>query len=310
MATDYRSYGTTFGPGKSVSPEPGQRIAAYVRSGGVQDHDPQDIAANLVTTLNAGLIRCRASMNDIVVVLPGHAENISSADQMSNLVAGTYIVGLGEGNLRPTFTWSAASATFLLDVANVTLDNLVLKMAGDGGGTALTVAAPMTVSAAGCTIRNCRIETSVDANELSTIAITTTAAADDFTVENCFIHGAGDGTGVTTAIRLVGADRFRMKDCVVDAATSSTTVGVLQFLTTASTQVYVEGCTFINRKASSVHAATGMAGATGTFKDCAFGILDNLTLAGFETEGSLMFFNCGTVNLAGEASAAKTPVSA
>lgn len=309
MGTDNNAYGNFQHPVLSYKPGPGETIAAYVRSGGPSDGDPSDLAAKLVTTLNAGLNWCRPGKNDIVVVLPGHAEDISSADQMSNLQAGTQIVGLGNGNARGTFTWTAATASFLLDVANVTIRNVILEMAGDAGGTALSVAAPMTVSAAGCTLLGCRIQTAVDADERATIAITTTAAGDDFTIDDCFLHGGGDGTGVTTAVRLVGADRFLMRNTTIDASTSSTTVGVLQMLTTASTQVRIENCVFANRKALSVHAATGMAAATGHVKDCHFSILDTATLGGFETEGSLTFSGCTTSNLAGEAGGAKTPVS-
>lgn len=308
MGNSNRAYGTTMHPTRSFKPEPGQSIVAYVRATQA-DGDTADIAAKRYTTLNAALAVCRAGLGDTVVVLPGHTENFASADSLSNLKAGTQIVGLGSGNLRPQFTWSAAASTVLIDVANVTLENCILLMSGPSGTTAITVAAPMTVSAAGFTLKNCRIETSIDADQLATIAITTTSDADDMTVDDCFIHGASDGTGVTTVIRLVGADRFRMRRTYIDASTSSTTVGTVQFLTTASTNVLFEDCTITNRKAASIHAATGMVGAVGVFNRCNFLILDNATAAGLETEGSLSFFNCQTANAVGEQGITKTPVS-
>jgi hypothetical protein len=289
----------------------GSRVCAYVRSTGRQSNDPIADSAPIFTTLNAGLAQSRG-YGDVVVVLPGHTENVSTADQMSNLVAGTRIIGLGYGTLRPTLTWSAATATFLFDVANTVLANFNLYLAGDPTSTtALSVAAPITVSAAGCAIIGCDIQFAVDADQRSTIGITTTAAADDFTIANCFCDaGTSDGTGITTHIRLVGADRFRMRNCVIQGATSSTTVGVVQFLTTASLNVQIENCVFINRKAASIHALTGMAGATGIVKDCGFGILDDATLAGLVTPGDLMGFNNRTVNLAGEQGGLTTTVSA
>lgn len=286
---------------------PSAMVAAYVRSAGHQNIEHVDIKNKLVTTLNAGLAKARSGRGDYVVVFPDHTENISSADQMSSLVAGTKIVGLGTGNLRPTFTWTAATSTFLFDVANVSLDNCILKLC-DTGNAGVTVAAPITVSAAGCSITNCRIMFGGDADDIVTIGITTTAAADDFSFVNNICYGA-TAAECTTFLRLVGADRFYMKDCLILGATSSTSVGVLQMLTTASTDVYIENCSFANRKAASIHAATGMAAATGIVKDCAFAILDDSTLPGWETEGNLQFFNCQTVNLAGEAGVAKTPLS-
>lgn len=294
------------GRSEMVQLAPGAKIAAYVHSGGAVSGMHASVESRLYTTLNEGLGQARASKGDVVYILPGHTEDVTGADQMSKLLAGTRIVGGGHGNLRPTLTWTAATSSFLLDVANVTIENCILELAADNSGVSVT--APITVSAAGCGIYGCRVQFGYDTDDLATIGVTTTAAADDFTIGRCFFHGA-TAAEVTTAIRLIGADRFHMFDTYVDGATSSTTVGVLQMLTTASTQVLVERCGFVNRKALSVHAATGMAAATGLFRDCFFGILDTATLAGLETEGDLMFHNCTTSNLAGEAGGAKVPAS-
>lgn len=288
---------------------PGSRVCAYVRSTGRQTNDPISNDAPIHTTLNAALAQSRG-YGDVVLVLPGHAENISSADQMSNLVAGTQIIGLGYGTLRPTFTWTAATATFLFDVANVSLSNCILEMAGDPASTtALSVAAPITVSAAGCSIVGCKIRSSVDADQLATIPITTTAAGDDFTMSHCFMFGAAAGES-TTGVRLVGADRFIMENCYIDIATSAAGVGVVQMLTTASTNVRIRNSTFINRKAASSDAITGMAASTGAVENCSFGMLDNTTLDGLGTPGDLMGFRNRTVNLAGEQGAESSTQSA
>jgi hypothetical protein len=291
---------------------PSGQVVAYVRgtAGTRLEVDGDDAAVKnlLVGTLNAGLARCKSGRGDIVIALPGHTENISAADQMSSLVAGTKILCLGEGTSRPTFTWSAATSTFLFDVANVVFDGPILEMAGDPALTAaLSVAAPITISAPGCRISSCLIRSSVDADQLATIPITTTAAADDLILAGITMYG---GAGVsTTGVRVVGADRLRMFGCYFDLPTSSPTVGVVQFLTTASLNVRVKDCVFINRATSSVHALTGMTGLTGAVEDCAFGILDDATLAGFVTTGGAMGFRNHTVNLAGEEGVPSTVLS-
>lgn len=289
---------------------PASRMAAYVRSTGIQDGDDDFIRNNLVEDLDAALARCRAGRGDTIYVLPGHEETISTADDLPNLVAGTNIVGVGSPGDRPVFTWSAAAATFLLDVAGVSLQNLTFEFAGDPTLTAaLTVAAPITVSAAGCSIIGCSGRVSIDGDQLATIPITTTDAADDFAIIDSHFFGATAGE-VTTIVRLVGGERFLMDGCTLQGATSSTTVGVLEMNSTAPTQVNVRNSVFINRKALSVHAVTGIASASGVFKDCGFGILDTATLAGLVTPGDLMMFGCKTVNTAGENGADTTPVSA
>lgn len=292
---------------------PSGNVVAYVRgTAGTRlevDGDDAAIKNLLVGSLAAAASRCKSGRADVIIVLPNHTESFAVADAVPDLVAGTKILCLGEGAQRPTFTWTAAAATFLFNVANVTLDNAILEMAGDPALTAaLSVAAPITVSAAGCQISNCRIRTSVDADQLATIPVTTTAAADDFRFLYNRVFGATAGES-TTGLRLVGADRLQMEGCYFDMATSSTTVGVVQFLTTASLNVRAKNSTFINRKAASIHAVTGMAAATGTFEECNFGILDNATLAGLVTPGDLMGFRNQTVNLANEQGVPSTPLS-
>src|SRR3990167_8848841 len=90
-------FNTKFGP---IVLEPGARVAAYVRStGAVSDEDPL-IATNLVSTLGAGLARCRSGKNDVVFVLPGHSEAVTSTT-LDNLVAGPRVIGCGRGSNRP-----------------------------------------------------------------------------------------------------------------------------------------------------------------------------------------------------------------
>ncbi len=290
---------------------PGGRVAAYVRSGGPVDGDDPQVAKRILTTLNAGLAQCKSGHGDTVFMLPGHVENISSADQMSNLVAGTRIVGLGSGTLRPKLTWSAAAATFLLDVANVVLMNCILNMSPDSG--TVTVAAPITISAAGCAILGCQIRTSVDANSLSTIPLTTTAAADDFLFQGNEVYGATAGE-CTTALQLVGADRAKILDNTFSLATSAAAVGCIRFLTTASLDVKMFRNVVRNNKASSSQAITGLAGCSGEVDDLLMVVLSDATAAltgAFSTPASFVFgMNCGVANTIAERAAAFGTVSA
>lgn len=239
---------------------PGGTIAAYVHSSGAAITNDQDIAKKTLTTLNAALKLCRSGKGDIVVVLPGHTENISSADQMSNLVPGTRIIGCGEGGLRPTFTWTTATSSFLFDQANCLFKNLIFNL--DPGTGTTTVAAPITISASGITIDSCKFRVGTDANSLVTIGVTTTAAADDLVISNCEFYGATAAT-CTTMIQFVGADRLKFIGNTVVGATSAVGVGVIRFLTTASTDIKMFDCIIKNNLASSTAAVTGMAGVSG-----------------------------------------------
>lgn len=279
---------TDFG---TITP-PGSRIVGYVRSSGQADYDSQDIVQRLYTSLNTALAQCRSGRNDIVLILPGHTENIAAADAMSSLVAGTQIIGLGAGNSRPTFTWTAAASTFLLDVANVRIQNCILNM--DPGTGTTTVAAPMTVSAAGCQIQGCSIRMGTDANSKVTIGITTTAAADDFVFVGNQVYGA-TAAECTTMMQFVGADRLQFHGNTVVGATSSASVGVIRFLTTASTDIKMFRNIVRNNKSgggAGDMAITGMAGVSGEADHLLMVVLGNnvasLTAA-WGTPASMIF---------------------
>lgn len=76
-------------------------------------------------TIDYAIGRCTASRGDIIMVMPGHTESISSAGAIACDVAGVAIVGLGSGSLKPTLTWDTANtATMTVSAANVTFHNL------------------------------------------------------------------------------------------------------------------------------------------------------------------------------------------
>jgi hypothetical protein len=271
----------------------GSRIAAYVRTTGfLSGSDWAGIESKMETTLNAALALCEDGVGDTVVVLPGHTENVASADAMSNLKAGTRIVGLGFGANRPTFTWTTAVSSFLFDVANVTIENCILNLE-PGTGT-VTVAAPITISAAGCGIIGCQMRMSTDANNKATIPITTTAAADDLSLIGNLMYGATAGE-VTTGIDIIGCDRLRMIGNHIGGATSDVAVGIVRFATTASLDITLESNTYRNLKALSTCAVTGLANVTGVSKYEHFHYLDTASTTCWLTSAGKMTFHRPTV---------------
>lgn len=298
---------------------PGGEVVAYVHSSGAAITSNQEIARRTLTTLNAALKLCRANKGDVVMVLPGHAENISTADQMSNLVAGTTIIGCGAGNDRPTFTWTASGSTFLFDVASTRLENCILNF--DPGTGTTTVAAPITVSAAGCRISRCKIRCGTDANSKVTIGITTTTAGDDFEFIGNQMYGA-TAAECTAMLKFVGADRLIFLGNRVIGATSAVGAGVVLFSGTASTDITIDGGNFVqNNKAASTAAITGMAGLTGIADNTVLAVLgdpaaNGLTIGhadgAWSTSAGSMHFgpNITAVNAVGERAAAIGTASA
>jgi len=240
----------------------------YVHASGVQSEDTAPIADRIHTTVNAALAECRSGRGDIVLCLPGHTENVAAADAWSNLgtKTGVKVLGLGEGDNRPTFTWTVATSTVLFDAASFGIENCILKLE-PGTGT-VTVAAPITVSAAGCYIRKCRIYAGTDGSNLCTIPITTTAGGDQFTFEDNY-STAAVAAASTCYMRVVGADRLLVRNnTIIHPSTDSATVGTISFLTTASTLVNISN-NYIHNNASPsrVCISSGSTACTGFISD-------------------------------------------
>lgn len=217
--------------------QPGSRVF-YVHNSGGRAGDTPEVQSRTYSTLNAALLQCRSGQGDVVFILEGHAENISQADQMSGLVANTRIVGLGTNTGRPAFTWTAATSTFLLDVIDVSIENCILNF--DPGTGTTTVAAPITVSAAGCGIYGCTIRNGTDANSKVTIGITTSAAGDDFSFIKNKVFAGSEASQGTCFMRLVGADRAIITDNVIRCgSTASASVGTISMLTTACLDIVI-----------------------------------------------------------------------
>lgn len=223
--------------------------------------------------LNANIVSGRG---DYIYWLPGYTENITGADGWSNLGTKTDVTlcATGHGTNRAAITWTAAGSTMLMDAANFRIQNAQLFLAGPhAAGTAVTVAAPITISAAGFDISMCDIYWGFDADQIVAIGITTSAGADNgvFNDNNCYAETAAVPT--TTFLRLTGTDFLTMERSFIIGPGSTVAIGPVQQLTTPSLKAKIKDCIFQNTLASSTHSFTAIAGCTGTVDKCSFGVL-------------------------------------
>jgi len=235
----------------------------------------QGIANRLYPDVNTALGQCVSGRGDVIFVLPGYAENIAAANAWSNILAtDVTIIGMGRGTNRPAFTWTAAASTLLMSAANMRILNCQMYLAGPHvNGAALTVAAPITVSAAGCEISGCRIFWGFDADQIVTVGITTTAAADDFKFNNDYCYAETAAVPTTTFLRLTGADFIEIDGTYISGPGSTTAIGPVQQLTTAGLGSKITNSIFQNRLAASTIAFTAIAGCTGVVDKCSFNVL-------------------------------------
>ena len=318
--TNYPNGVASFGAPVFPTPEGGYSKVIFVGSnyttspGGGTYENP---APTLLSVLKDGVVDT-GDHRTLIFVRAGHTENISAADYFTLQGARKRITirGEGVGVERPTFTWTTATSSWLLDTDSIRIENCVLNL--DPGTGTTTVAAPITVSGAGCAIVGCQIRVGTDANSIVTIGITTTAGATDFTFAGNDVYGA-TAAECTTAIQFVGATRLKFIGNSVRCATSAVSVGVVRFLTTASTGIQMYDNVLEHRKAASETALTGMAGLTGQIDYLHLNVLANaaaqLVIGGansaFLLPGNVQ---CGAnvfvTNQLAETAAKMTPVSA
>ena len=125
-------------------------------------------------TIDYAIGKCTASKGDVIYVMPGHAESITTASAIALDVAGVRVIGLGRGSLRPTISFGAAAATIAISAANCSIENLILN------ANFADVVVGAKVTAANAQIKNCLFkEAGTDLNWLSCIATGTVDNAAD-----------------------------------------------------------------------------------------------------------------------------------
>lgn len=162
---------------------------------------------NALATIDAAIGKCTANKGDVILVAPGHAENLIAAAAIDADVAGITIIGLGAGSNRPTLTFKTSTAADIdIDAANITFQNLYFDLTGIDG-----IVAAIDVNAADFTIKDCEF-LMADSGGQAVNAITTAAAAHRMKVENCIFKSPD--AGAEEAIKLLGAaDGIIIKNC-------------------------------------------------------------------------------------------------
>lgn len=148
---------------------------------------------------------CLAGRGDIVFVLPGHAETISSAAILALSVAGVAVIGLGAGSLRPTFTFTTATtANIPVTAANMSIQNcLFVANFADVASffTATGTNTPTDFAIDGCEFR----DTSSILNAVAVFTGNATAnSCNGFSFTNNKVTSLGT-TAATTALKLLSA---------------------------------------------------------------------------------------------------------
>jgi hypothetical protein len=219
---------------EDMSRTTGQRV--YVHSGTGVDSTGYGAKPDLpLATLSAGLALCTANNGDVVYLMPGHAETRSTTGAFWEASrAGVTVVSLGKGPNRGTFTFSHTGAAATISGNGVTFENVLFVCGVD------SVTAPLTVSGADVTLRDCEFRDTTDVEAVRWLI--TTATADRLTLERCFHNGYTAGNAAVNFARLVGCDGAVFRDCRFMGEYST---AIIEFHTTACSKVDITGCVFL-----------------------------------------------------------------
>jgi hypothetical protein len=235
---------------------PGSRV--FYLCNGTRTGDDPEFTRRLVGggangTLSQALSYCRSGMNDTVFVLNGHAENVTDATMLANMVAGTRIIG--QGNPRrsdaPTFTWTATGSRWDWSVANCTIQGLRLAIDGANG-----VVNGINITGANNVLASNYIELASGAALKATIGITVGSGATQM-----FIHGnefRGTAThNVTDGIKVLGATvpngLYIARNRMIASATAAN--GLIH-ITVAALNCYIGYNTIYNTHTASTSCVT------------------------------------------------------
>ena len=178
----------------------------FVHSGtGSSGYDGKSPTRPLATIVQA-IALCTASKGDVIIVMPGHAETIATAGGITADKIGISIIGLGNGSNRPTLTFSAVGSTFAVTAAGVTIRNLRVTSSVD------EMVKMFHITAAHCTLD--RIEHFETASAQTIQFVLTSNAADYLTIMNCYCYQATAAAAAQLWIQLVGPDNVRILDNV------------------------------------------------------------------------------------------------
>ncbi len=159
-----------------------------------------------------------AARGDVLLLLPGFTQAISSATALTMSKSGITVVGLGFGTLRPTITLdTAATATINVSAANVTFKNCIFIANFADVASCFTLTTAKDFRVEGCEFRD------TDSTHNFLCVVTTSSTnndADGLAFLNNYVYSlpATDGAVISVLGNLL---RLQVSDNIVDKAATN-----------------------------------------------------------------------------------------
>lgn len=213
--------------------------------------------------------RCTASRGDIIMVMPGHTESISSAGAIACDVAGVAIVGLGSGSLKPTLTWDTAdTATMTVSADNVTFHNLRFE----AGFADITAMIPITANHTTFSY----VDLDQDAaNENFVDFITVATALTGLYIDNC--NWVGNDAANDSFVTMAGTlDQLKVNNSYFALNTAqAAAVGLFDSVGNV-TNVWIDNCAFRSNVDGALWVDFNGTANSGLITNCNVSSIDTL----------------------------------
>ena len=186
----------------------GQRF--YVDSGVTTAGDGTSVT-KAKATIDEAVGLCTAGRGDIIYVVQGHAEAITAATSLVCDIAGVSIIGMGNGSLIPTLTFTTADTALVsVTAANVRISGIKFVANFANVASLITLAA----TADGAIIDNCVFtDTSTILNML--VCITVAADCDNITLAYNRFDAVVSATSDNAILLAGGSDNSRIVGNIV-----------------------------------------------------------------------------------------------
>jgi hypothetical protein len=173
----------------------------FVHSGTGNNGNQGVTPSEPLATIDAAVGKCTAAKGDVIIVMPGHAENIASATALAVDIAGVQIIGLGRGRNRPVLTFTNTAGKIPITGANCRLSNLVLIASVSAVVTGISV------------------------------------EADDVELDNLYMGFDETGDDFAIMVLVSGKDRLIVRDCQFVAENTAGCNAGIQFADALDTHI-------------------------------------------------------------------------
>ena len=167
-----------------------------------------------VATIDYAVSLCTASKGDVIVVMPGHVEDLGDSETIDLDVIGITVVGQGVGSLRPRIDFNHADAGVDIGANDVTIRNLVFRPSVTVVAKAIDVETGVT----GAVIENCEfaVGEAGDGTDEFVIAVELVSGNHDTVIKDSIFRTHAACDGCTAAIKLTAASsRVRIADNIM-----------------------------------------------------------------------------------------------